>query len=632
MAFVDDGTVTFSGGQNDGLSPDNIGLDQYRRAINVTTKNGNLGPRPAFIHKEITVVTEGRVSELSYSKIFHSGKFQAATSYDSDDGKFIIAVISGIIFRIDPQRLEAEVIQIGEDSEDRMSQYRRRIHWSYAGKFLVFYDYPNLPVIIENREARRVDTERESFPGVPLPEIPTSVLGVYAQNRLWVANEVNEFTAGDPVGGINEDAPITFEETLTIGGAYYGQVFSLGNQPTAQPITALGFLQVPDTSTGVGPILVATKNSIYAYRGDLPRSQWEQTAFGRLLLYNAGIVGPRAFTNLNSDIIFLSNDGQVRSLQLNSGDQQRWDNAPISREVEPWLNEFSDKALLDIAFVNSYGGRIFISVAPYRTQALSLDKQPVKDYAHGGMVVLELDNVSALGANAQPAWAGLWTGISPMEMVVMEEGPYIFAKDDGGINRLYFMDESATQDEFQGEKVDIICRVYTREYDFQSRFQDKKTGSIDYSLSDIEGDFRFHAEYRSSAANNWSTWRSFFHQAKTEFCEETANECLPILAPHGFREMDFGDPDEVECDILTNERSDIIKKVGLRLTISAKKWRLENLHLRYEILEETTRPATQRCENIENKELQFECENNDWELHRTSLRNAEWPLQISTPW
>lgn len=632
--YADDGNLSFAGGQNDGLSPDRIAGDQYQRGINVTTRDGTLSPRPGFVHQELTVTTKGKVEGRSYSRIFNTGKFQAAASYDTDDGQFIIAVISGIIFRIDPRTLEVTVIPLGDDG-DRMNQYKRRINWSYAGRFLDFFDYPNLVTILDKSEARRADPDRESLVGVALPETPVSAIGTYVQNRLWVASAVHEFTASDPIGGINSDAPNTFEEVLAPGGSYLGQVFSLGSQSANQFITAMGFLQVADTSTGIGPLFVATKNSVYLYQANLPRSEWEQTAFGRLVLYNAGIAGARSFTNQNSDLIFLSGDNQIRSLLMGTSQQQRWENAPLSREIDPWLKEFENKDLIQVGVAASHGNRIFFSVAPYRTTAISLDGQPIFDYAHGGLVVLELDNVSGLGKVASPAWSGLWTGISPMEMVVADEGLFIFSKDDGGINRLYLMDENITYDVFKGEKVDIVSRIYTREYDFGSSFQDKETGNISYSMSDIEGDLTFVSEYRPGHMDTWSLWRCFHHSAETEICDASeecgVSECsLPILSSHSFREMDFGDPVEKSCDRLTNEQSDVMRKVQLRLTIKGRNWSLRDIHLRFALQPHVNRPATQKCEDIQQKKICDDVEANDWEIHRTATKGAGWPAMNLT--
>ena len=77
-----------------------------------------------------------------------------------------------------------------------------RINWSPAGKYLVIFDFPAYPVIIEGLLARRADPA--------LLEIPRSVLGTYNQNRLFIANAGNEFTAGDPAAYTFPTGPISF--------------------------------------------------------------------------------------------------------------------------------------------------------------------------------------------------------------------------------------------------------------------------------------------------------------------------------------------------------------------------------------------------------------------------------------
>lgn len=614
---VADGNVTFLGGQDDGLQPSQIGEDRYRRGINLTTKDGKLGPRAGFVYKKIEVITPGGVDALSYQQIYDDGKYQGDVRYNTRDGDFILAVFSGVIFYIDPRNFKAEVLKF-EKEGDRMNQYRRRIPGENAGRFVVFHDYPNLPVIVDGKTVRRANRDRESSPGVPLPEIPTSVLGIYVNNHLWVANDGHEFIASDATGGANLDAPITFETTMAPAAQYLGQSFSLGSQSRNQPITAMGFLQVADSSTGIGPLIVGTRDSLYAYRADIERASWEQTSFGRILLYKAGPRGYRSLCNLNSDLIIDCGDNQIRTLALSVGEQQRWTNLPISNEVKPFLDEFAQIEWPEISFVDAWRNHVFVAVAPYSTEAKNTNGATVFDYAHGGFIVLELANIAGLGASVQPAWAGLWTGISPMGMVVLDEGPYVFSKDDDGKNRLYFVDFEKTYDEFQGKEKNIICRLYTREYDFQNKFADKEVGSVDYDFTNIEGLFHMRAEYRGSHLSRWALWRDFEHAAKTQVEEIPEGENPKNWEPHSLRELNFGDPDEKECDELTEDLGTVLKKVALRLTISARNWNLEAIRLRFSMLQELDRPSVNTCDNLGEREVIGNDEPLDWELYRTT--------------
>jgi hypothetical protein len=621
MASIADGNTTFRDGQNDREDRSEILSSQYRRGINVTTKDGRLGPRPGFSLRSFRLITEGAIGARTFQEIIQNGKFQGAISYDAEDGQYILAAISGLIFRFDPRSLTVENIPIGEAaSDDRMDQYRRRIPVSHAGRFVVFFDYPNLNVIVENKTARRVNKDRESSPGVPLPEIPASVLGAYVNNRLHVANELNDWISGDPVGPDFPDAPITFEEVLGIAAPYPAQAFSLGSQSKNQPITFMGFLQVADSASGVGPLIIGSKNSIYAARVDEPRINWENVLpFDRVVLFNAGPGGPRCVVNVNSDIFVICGDAQIRSLMLGRQEQEKWSNAPMSKEVHPWIFEYDKRELREIAFAAAFGNRIFFSVAPYQTSAVDLDGNSVPDYAHGGMVVLETDNLAGLGQSGNPAWAGMWNGISPMEIVVLEDGPYIFAKDDANVNAIYFLDEDLSYDEFDGEPVNIISRIYTRSYDGRNPLQDKELTQVSYDLAGVEGELSFLAEYRPGNIRDFALWRRFEHNAVMEL-EEAGRE-IPIFAPHDFRDLDFGDPEEVSCDALTDDSSMLVRKVEFRLTISARNWSLGGLKVLFDDLPENGRSNALNCDKLTEKRVVAEYEPSDWELYRTGPRS-----------
>lgn len=619
---MDDGSITFVGGQNGDLESSEIGADQYRRGLNVTTAKGNLSPRPGFIHRPIIVSTQGKISALSYQQIFDKGKFQAACAYDAEDGEYILAVFSGIIFRINPKIETAEVINLG-DADDRMDQYRRRIPWSHAGRFVVFFDYPNLPVILENKTARRANPHRESLPGVPLPEIITSVLGAFIQSRLWIASEFNEFTAGDPVGPSFPDAPITFEEVFGLAAPFATQAsFSLGSQSSHQSITAMGLMQAPDSSTGAGPLVVGTALATYLYRADLPRDQWEQTAFGKCFLYNAGPGGPRCIVNVNSDLMLMCNDNQFRSLLLSRSQEDKWSNAPISREIKNWLEEFKRPEFIDIAFCSSYDNRVFVSIAPFVMEALNLDGLPVFDYAHGGMAVLELDNISGVGSDARPAWAGCWTGIYPMEMVVTKNGPFIFSKDSGGTNRLYFLDKEKTWDEFEGQQKNIVCRVEFKSYDFNSPFNDKKLKEAVWDIGEIEGEFKIQVDYKSANSKNWSLWRNFEHNAVTTLESFDSADEMPVYDGQNFRDLSFGDPQEVECDPLTGDQGDTFRALDLRMTVEAHRWKLSGLKLAADVVMKSQ--ATVRECDKKTVKVPMEFEPVDWEIYHTATKGPAW--------
>lgn len=635
-----DGNLSFRGGQNAGTLPDRIREDQYASGINVTTKDGGLGPRPGFVFTEITVTTEGGVPDavgkiVPYQEILHSGKFQGAHAYITESFTGLLAIVSGVIFVINPVSGTAEVLEIEEQQSDftgvdeqfepssqRLDQYAQRFNISNAGRYVVIHDYPDTPVIIDGGQARRADPDAVDEQGNPAPELFASVLGSYNQSRYFFSSIVNEFTAGDPVGSLSApDAPITVLEIDTVAAPFVGQVFSLGSTNQNKPITAMGFTQVMDSSTGLGPLFVATKDSIYTFRTDLPRTQWEQTQFGRLLLFNAGIAGQRAFVQVNTDLMFISGDGRIRSLLVSAGGQQKFANTPIDREVQNW-NVTDDPELTSIAVAETVGNRVFFTVSPYRTDAQDLERNPVTDYAFEGIIVLELDNLSGLLADAAPTWAGLWTGINPMDIVNVDGTLYIFSKDDG-VNALYRMDEFLSYDIYKDEPRNIIARIYTREYPFQDRFKLKKELFVEPTFSNVRGEMSCIIDRKTEASGKWHRWREWKHNAIVDDCEDAGCGIRPVLQEQSFRDLNFGSPEvEGPCDPITREDLRYFKRAQYRLTISARNWKLQTFRA-VANLQEDAELIHGPCEYLVRK-LEKDCSDvSDWLLYSVPFKGDE---------
>lgn len=637
--YLYDGTLSFGGGQNSGVHPDFLAPDQYRKGINVSTVGGKLRPRPGFHHIQIDIVTDGGPdgSSSSYRQIFQRGKFQSAVSFDSDSGLYLLAIISGIVFRIDPEACKAEVLPLPDG--DRLDQYSRRINWSYAGEKLVFFDEPNLPVIVDrDLSIRRADPNRTEIKLITdpvtgeeeevefiVPEVPTSCLGTYVQGRLHVSLG-QQWTSGDPTGNTAAiEPPITFEEVYSPdGAAFFEQIFSLPNNSANQEITYMGYLQLADTSTGFGPLLLGTKNSLYTCDVTLPRSSWEAgNRFCRILLYNSGPAGPRAGVNVNSDFMFIDNDCFVRSLSDSSQDQGRWNNTPISREVQCWLED-CERGLSDLSVITYYKNRVYITARPYRTPAIDLSGCQVADYANCGMVVLELDNASGLLQEARPAWAGLWTGINPMEMVQLDAGLFIFSKDPGGINRLYLHDDSTTYDTFEEETKSIKSRVYFKRYSANQPYVRKKVISPELQVSRLEGDWSATLDTKPSCGHKYAQWREITGCAN--LCLDLCNDEFQPYLPHCYNPLAFGESLEAACEELSKTSYASVRELDSRVTIYGDNWEIESFKVRFDPTPDNAQPPT-NCKKSEEIKITTNCnEVGDWELYSTPTAEV-WQAQ-----
>lgn len=568
--FIIDGNTTFVAGQDASKAADKVGEGAYYSGINVSTEFGSLTPRwgieeVALEHRDESLEVSA-YNEVPYEDLFSSGRFQASIPYSVGSQFYYLNVISGIIYATNVDTLETFVIPIDDGS--RISEDHRRVNWSAAGRYLTIFDWPARPVILEGLEARRSSEENE--------EIPVSVLGAFNQNRLFIANAGNEFTAGDPVGSAaTPDAPITFQEVLTSGSPYFGQVFQLNTNYNNDAITAMTFLQQIDTSTGIGPLLISTDRAIYSYQSQNPRADWETSRFGSLFTYPQGIAGQRAFTNVNADLFFMSPDGQVRTASVARSEQQKWSRIPISREVGNWL-VVRDQSLVCYSVLSYHQNKIFVTCNPFRVPCKGIDGRPLLDVAFGGFAVLETDNIANLTAQAPPAWAGLWTGVRPMGLALVNDTLFITAKD-GQSNKVYKFTPDRTVDLINGEYRNIRSRIYTREYNFKQENSLKSIRQFHAKIESIKGEFTFDVKYRPGHAANFVDWRTFKHNAPFETCGVPSSEEVNGFAGHEFRDFILGSPSEDACNEVSKDTYNDFHTMQLMLTITGRYWELDNL-------------------------------------------------------
>lgn len=568
MDYTYDGNVDFSAGVNSNLAPNQIGKSQIYRGVNVIIRNGAIRPRHSFVHESIKVLSTHPT--LNYEAILRLGKFQAAIPYDVASGRYMLVIISGIIFAISLESMTAIVVNV-KDSE-RLSQYHDRIFWSYAPgpeSDLEIFDYPNLPVIMNGLNARRSNLRRQERDGVPLPETPPSRLGVFAHGRLFVANYFDEWAASDSTAVPNIPAPITFQESLVPGSPFVNQSFALPSQKIASQITAMTYVSSSNglsriRSTEYGPLLVASRDMISIFQTNLPRAQWAAEGFGVVELEGLGIAGQRAHINLNSDTLFIDQYGRVQSFaRAVSQEGSIWTDFSLSRTLDDYTN-VPDGTLHRFSVASANRNHAFFSVHPYRTRAKDLNNQTVFDYASRGLAVLELDSLKTLGNDPEPCWSGVWANVNPMEVCQVGEDTFVWSKDCDGINRLYRMDPSKMYDEIRGLRKKKVSRIYTRAFDHEQYYLQKEEHSVTLSVPQVMGDVNIEVDRKKDSCPNFDRWgsRSFSK------CRNSGG-LIPL-----------GEP-EVKTNGLGYHRNQ------LRITIEGGAWELDGLRLKSSLLNES---------------------------------------------
>ena len=606
------GSDDFIGGQDASKIPDRIPDNCYASGINVSTKKASIMPRWGFEKQDIIFPTGGMFDRnnqwVSYEDMFRSGKFQLVAPYPSGNAARLLIVIGGIIYlyNIDSGQLFVVPITGGGTLNPRAA----RLNWSPATNALVIFDFPSYPVIVVGSTARRANPFYY--------EVPVSVIGTYNENRLFIGNAGSEFTAGDPVGSLaTPNAPITFEEIMLPASPYYGQVFQLTTASNNEPITAMGFLQVADIGTGIGPLIIGTEKAIYSYNTQNPRTDWEKGQFGSVFVYQTGIAGPRAWDNCNSDMFYLGNDGYVRTLSMSRNEQSRWARLPVSREVENWL-KFSDIDLKRFGFIRYFNNKIFVSANPFRIPAVDrTTRQPITDYAHAGVVVLELDNagyygqpVSSFDNPPKPSWAGLWTGVNPMDMVVLNNRLFVISKDEYSINSIWEVNPEITYDTSDCKIRYVKSRIYTKEWDFKDPFQNKELHSVDFNLDALQGDFTLTVAYKPNHSPMFLPWGSRSHKAPWRLCTMPCCDFMNGFAHQMIRDFTIGSPvSEGTCDPATKELYQVFRKAQLRLDFIGKYWEVHEVRIK--AVPRTQMPQETPCEETPVVCVEEPC-NDDW--------------------
>lgn len=573
-----DGTLNFAGGQNAGLEPNLIADNQYALGINVTAENGSLRPRWGLIHldkldwSQAGLYTRKSGFKVAFEQVFNSGRFQAFIPYSIGPDYYIIYVVSGFIFLINTQTFIVKVL----NPTDPVNVNANRVNWSSAGPFLVIFDFPNVPFILDGIMIRRSDPQKD--------EVPVSVLGTHNQNRLAIANAGIDWTAGDPAGNpLTPDAPITFTEINLNSSPFVGDVYQV---PTANQnndnITAMGFLQVLDQSTQIGSLLVATQHSIYSYPTFLPRDQWQGNAtnptnvFGSLLL-STGIAGQRAQVNVNSDFIFLSPEGKVYALTMARDDQYRWSNGPISREVQNFLI-YIDPSLVEVSVAAKFKNKIFITCNPHRVVASNAEGNIQYDFVNSGCVVIETDNMASLGNKTPPTWAGAWTGVGFLDMVENNNTFYVAAKIDGK-NSLLIWDPKQTYDVINGKVRNIRSVVQTKQYDNKDGTLNKEIHSLDLGLRKVKEKLKFSVEYRPDVLENFTFWSDGEYTAPVTQCK--AFPLFPNgLQSQGIRDLNIGGVSGKDCNPASQDQLRWYKAVQIQVTLEARDWSLKYIKLK----------------------------------------------------
>lgn len=517
-----DGYVSFSGGQNEGRHPSLIAPTQTRKNINVTLKNGTVKPRPRFVElRDFTFIQKDladknvTVGTLTYRQNFYLGRRQHVGKYQTESGEYLVTVINGVIYLVNFQRMEVRVLPLSPLSQrpSLLNYQANRLNGHQAHLYYVIYDWPHQPVFISSDFSVRRTVARDA-------EIPRSYIGTYVHNRLFSANKGIEFGASDPVSPANNLAPITFLDSIVTdenpSPAYPDQFFSLSYIEKLSNITAMGYLQQTDGTSplGFGPLMISTKEAIHLFPVNQPRDAWNITTaksqFGSAYIFNYGIAGPRAFTNVGPDIWYRSYDGNVYSTATLYSDQRRWGNITLSEEIRDSLTTVN-KSLIKFSSLGYFDNKIFVTLKPFLVRSLSLFNRGITDYAFNGLGVLELNNASGItSGNSNPVWAGIYAGHFTDMLEI--DNQFIFTAKNAGRNIFLKYSPESRVDVISGIRSPVKTRIYTRQFNFGKNAVNKSISYIKLNIQNIVGKLTAKIYYKvnRSKSSDWIYYGSIY--------------------------------------------------------------------------------------------------------------------------
>lgn len=563
--------TTLQSGLDAGTAPSLIGVDQFAGAVNMTIRGDYIMTRPPWMNHVVTDNTGGRFTGKYQGTAWYDGGDGQSCDIIARGGKLFRLVLgmTNSLTEITPRLnivttadftvpAPAATVTVFVTSEtpiatgdtvfidsgqylvvnratDQLTlQYvagaanavaimgnavldsgsNQIIEWltSLASDDLIYMFQAETYMIILRGQHKTVffdgSQAREAGPG----ELPPGILGAYGWGRVWISlNDQHSMVAGDLVNGPsgtpslnNRDAVLKFTENdfLNEGGSFV--VPSNGG-----PITAMQFLATPDTSLGLGVLLVGTTNAVYSINAPVDRTVWKnlQYPIQTISLLDYGPQGPRSTIPVNGDMWYRSQDGWRSFISAHRYYNAGPGNTPISHEISPLL-DFDTESLLFYGSTILFDNRILQSLSPHRSDV---------GISHRGLTVLNLDLISGLQGKQNPAFEGAWTGLDIFQVfkatVNDVERGFAWVNNNGTFEFWEFLTEGY-YDQYTtvGGGHTTITRTAieswfeTRSDDFGQPFERKKLRMFELYVDDVVDSVTIQLKFKPDQFPSWQNW------------------------------------------------------------------------------------------------------------------------------
>jgi len=484
---------TVEQGMDSGRAPTLLKPEKLAYAENVTVRGGYAKNRPSF--QPIPLANASGAPAWSLP-VFQTYMYQGCEIYNvSDTQQFLMVMAGGQLLEID---VTANTVN-GITPDAGLTSTAPMCWMCQADIYFVVQDGNLTPYIYQfGLPVRRAGAT----------EIPVGRQMAYGQGRLWLA-QGRQYVAGDIYGGPTSVVSFT-ENTYIAEATNFSVPLQSGN------IVGMRFIEVGDTSTGQGELLIFARHAIWSVHTTIaPRTNWSTTpGMITLALGNVGGTSQRNLTDVNSDMFFRSMDGvrsfrMARNVQLYSqwgwgaGQGGFWGYTPVSREMTR-ITSTDTLSLLDYCSSALFKNRLLTAAQPVY---FSPNFPPYFSV----IMALDFEVVSGMTDKIPPAWDGAWTGLQVLELKsgVFNgvERCFAFVRNPAsGWTELWELRDDLFYD---NQDVPITSTVETRALDCQKPVNPKQIRTAKLYFSNVLGATNVSVHYRSDGYTNWIPWHNF---------------------------------------------------------------------------------------------------------------------------
>lgn len=518
-----DGNISWAGGMDTSMSPDNISEHCYSKGVNVIIPDSLGGIRSRFGWQHCRLDFKNDIEK----ELYHKGHVQGE-GYFVSNGKFYLVVsVGGYIFR--------------------MSQYAK-------GKFnvdLLNYNNPNAvalgkawiinipngcivnngfnyPFYVTATTQRRTDPSKG--------EIGIGMMGVYTQFRLFYVDQSGKrIIAGD----FNQ--PIKNTEY-----AIYGNI-GFAPPDINETITAIGKQKTTLDYVEGGNLVFSTSSDIYSVDVRGTRSSWSDlgNSLGKVTETIPGFsaVSPYSFETFNANIYFRSASHGIVDLRQSEFQFTNLDVLSHQSDEASYFFENDTEWMLDSCYTRAFNKRLMTTVGPQRTK---------EGYTYWNGLLSIRPAFAIKGQPTPKMYESVFTGVRPWCVTSVKQDNnkdvlFVHSYDVDGRNRLYMMDESLDYDlNHRNEWIEIEGFIESRGYHFKNPFLLKQTERRFLRLSPMERTININFFARMESNGQWAQ----FHEYEAKICRtvtELSGAFRPVNTKPQARKF-INLPNEKSCD------------------------------------------------------------------------------------